>query len=1022
MKPLVYFICLFFAVPIFGQRGVISYNREEGLISNEVNDLTFDAEGFLWITTNNGIDRFDGQRFIHFKNDPDDPTSICNDRVLEICFDPKGFVWASTLNGGLIRISTKDFQVKNFVHQEKVKGTISDNYITEIQSDKNGLMWFSPFQRGLDVYNPEKNQFFNYKPSREHKELDPTKSDEFTAIEADHINSNFLWCASKIGLFLFNKQLKSWSYYPLRKDRLIVGEINSPKTLEMTSLNSDAKGNLYIGTAHGELLYFDKYQGLFKLYRLKHPTTLETSEITDIEWKDSRYLYVCFNKEELHLFDTKTKTFINYNPKEFIIQQPKRITCFGNQIAVSTSNGGFYMHNDAKIFGKKKILNFEFQDFIFGESSEQWLGIDWEGGYLQQDKNLNQVQGKWTKNILYQAPAQLHSSKKFGPLIHTSHGLFSIASGQTTPLIFWAELGLKPDDFFAPFAGILDKNDCFWFGTKSNGIYMYELAKKKIYHFKRGKGKGQEINHRHTYVSSMTLHKNLLYFGCYDGIGCIDIQKKKVVPTLVSKSVPRDQIRSLEFDPKGYLWVGTLANGLYVISPENGRTLKVFQSKDGILNNQVDQTVLFHDQIWVKTTSTLLSINWKNYSLRSLEVQNGIENISKIVPSDTKLYFIQRNSYIEVSKKNSRPQMNYARPYIQRVHTINSTENSLNQKMFAYYENNISFKFGVQDYSTTGNNHVSYRLKGLEEKWRSGNSKDDAEYYNIPGGDYVFQVKVIKNGTPTYAFYSFSVIPPFWKTWYFIFISIVVTFSIVFIYLRERINQIKNNEYIRTEFNKQINEMEAKALRAQMNPHFLFNSLNSIRLFLLKNEVQNASDYITKFSKLLRMILNHSRLDLIPVKDEIQSLRLYMEFERLRFDSGFKFELLTEGDGVLDCSIPPMIIQPFVENAIWHGLMPRQDDLGKISVLFNKTTNGLRVIVEDNGIGREEAAKMNKKTINKEGSVGLQITKDRLRSLSKRTKRMNDYVMEDLYDEFDNPCGTKIELFFELEDSNFNGI
>jgi sensor histidine kinase YesM len=221
---------------------------------------------------------------------------------------------------------------------------------------------------------------------------------------------------------------------------------------------------------------------------------------------------------------------------------------------------------------------------------------------------------------------------------------------------------------------------------------------------------------------------------------------------------------------------------------------------------------------------------------------------------------------------------------------------------------------------------------------------------------------------------------------------------------------------MRTEFDRQINEMESKALRAQMNPHFLFNSLNSIRLFILKNEVESASDYIAKFSKLLRMILNHSRQDMITVYDEIQTLKLYLEFERLRFDKGFEFDLQIDGQEVLDCYLPPMIIQPFVENAIWHGLMPRPDDKGYIKVSFQKEPGRLYVTVLDNGIGRDKARENDRKASLKEGSVGLQITKERLRTLTRRTGRLNDFVVEDLMDEKNRPKGTLIKLYFETED------
>jgi sensor histidine kinase YesM len=161
------------------------------------------------------------------------------------------------------------------------------------------------------------------------------------------------------------------------------------------------------------------------------------------------------------------------------------------------------------------------------------------------------------------------------------------------------------------------------------------------------------------------------------------------------------------------------------------------------------------------------------------------------------------------------------------------------------------------------------------------------------------------------------------------------------------------------------------------------------------------------------MILNHSRQDLIPVYDEIQSLKLYLEFERLRFGEDFDFDLQIDGQQVLDFQIPPMIIQPFIENAIWHGLMPKKGGNGKIRVSFQKQMSGLYIMIEDNGVGRDLAKLNNRKRSLKEGSVGLQITKERLESLSMLSKRQNYFEIEDLFDKNGNPTGTLVTLYFE---------
>ncbi|MFN5983000.1 MAG: sensor histidine kinase [Fluviicola sp.] len=246
---------------------------------------------------------------------------------------------------------------------------------------------------------------------------------------------------------------------------------------------------------------------------------------------------------------------------------------------------------------------------------------------------------------------------------------------------------------------------------------------------------------------------------------------------------------------------------------------------------------------------------------------------------------------------------------------------------------------------------------------------------------------------------------------YFITLGIIIISALVFIKIL--IQRVKKVEHQKSEVALQLIETEAKALRTQLNPHFLFNSLNSIRLFILKNDSESAENYISKFSKLLRLVLNQSRKDIVTVYDEIQTLKLYLEFEQLRFDAGFEFEIQIDGQEVLKHFIPPMLLQPFVENAIWHGLMHRKDNGGKIKISFQNQVSGLYVSIQDNGVGRKIAQGFKTNQSINEGSVGLTITKERMKILAKRTNLQNDLEIEDLVDDKNQAIGTLVNLYFE---------
>jgi len=209
---------------------------------------------------------------------------------------------------------------------------------------------------------------------------------------------------------------------------------------------------------------------------------------------------------------------------------------------------------------------------------------------------------------------------------------------------------------------------------------------------------------------------------------------------------------------------------------------------------------------------------------------------------------------------------------------------------------------------------------------------------------------------------------------------------------------------------KKLSELEMQALRAQMNPHFIFNCLSSINRFILKNEGKTASSYLTRFSRLMRMVLMHSQKPVIALEDEIEMLRLYLEMERLRFKNAFDYGItfMNEIDSG-NVFIPPLLLQPFCENAIWHGLMHKNGP-GRLDIELGMNENILHCIITDNGVGREKAAEMKSKTAEKEKSMGLKITTERLALFNREKGVHTFYEIEDIKDEYGNAAGTKVVI------------
>ena len=218
------------------------------------------------------------------------------------------------------------------------------------------------------------------------------------------------------------------------------------------------------------------------------------------------------------------------------------------------------------------------------------------------------------------------------------------------------------------------------------------------------------------------------------------------------------------------------------------------------------------------------------------------------------------------------------------------------------------------------------------------------------------------------------------------------------------------NEKKQSELQNKATELEMQALRSQMNPHFIFNCLSSINRFILKNKTEEASDYLTKFSRLIRMVLNNSKRAFISLEDELETLRLYLDMERLRFKDSFDYSFSYKNAvDVGNIFIPPLLLQPFAENAIWHGLMHKQER-GILNFDLCAEEKFLICVISDNGVGREQAELLKSKSAEKQKSMGLKITTERLSLLNNNSNEQTFFTIEDLIDENENTLGTRVHL------------
>jgi LytS/YehU family sensor histidine kinase len=256
--------------------------------------------------------------------------------------------------------------------------------------------------------------------------------------------------------------------------------------------------------------------------------------------------------------------------------------------------------------------------------------------------------------------------------------------------------------------------------------------------------------------------------------------------------------------------------------------------------------------------------------------------------------------------------------------------------------------------------------------------------------------------------------PPFWQTWWFriLVVLIVIGALITFIKLRER--RIIREQQLQSDFREHAMALEMKALRSQMNPHFIYNSLNSIRLFVMQNQNEDAEKYLVQFSRLMRLILDNSRQEWVSLQSELDLLRLYMELEQLRFDH--KFDFYIDVDEALQPEqlfLPPMLLQPYIENAILHGIRHKTGK-GNIFIRISKQDKLLRCEIEDDGVGRAKAAQFKKQSVTTHKSIGTQVTEERIHLLKNAEGVAASIQFTDKINEQGQATGTKVILSLPL--------
>ena len=942
-----------------------NYSVENGLPFIQTNTIFQDSKGYLWIGGYGGLSKFDGNIFQNFSP----KNGLINYSVTTISEDYKGRIWIGTIKG----ISCYDGnKFTNYNKENSIKIGLENETINKIICN-NEKIWIAT-KKGL--YYFIENKFYKI------ENLD------FKINTLLETKDNQILLGSDLGVFSINKSNNKVNFIGSCPEISAITEFENNFIITTLSglykLNPSTKNLIEFKDKHvnskklnsiqciDNIVYIASDDGLIKLEK----NVFSNYKISD--YYNSNLLSCLWSDDEKNLwigsyaglYRYRSDDFISYSKEDgitsnFIFQV---LRTKQNKLFVASGGNGIYIENkDGVGFKNYSIKDGLIDDYVWSACT---------------DKNGNIWCG-------------------------TNEGI-SVYNGQTFKSFTQAN-GLLNNFCITTFC---DNNGVIWIGNKG-GVSRFENDKFTTLKFP---------DQLDCDVSAIYKTKNNdMLFGAYQG-GLFKYDGKKLTNFGKEIGIKSESVMAIEEDDFGNLFIGTF-DGLFIYK---NKKLINLDSENGLSSDLVYQLKIDGKEkyLWIGTNQSLNRFSLEKYnktgekSIYQIGKNDGFSGVecntgAVLLEGDSTLWFGTVNGLyrfnIKEFKENTRP----SKTAITGIKINYEISNLEIASKLDYEQNNITFYFTGICFTNPEKVLYTIKLEGYDKTWRPASHINIANYPNLPPGNYTFKVKSCNNEgvwNNNAAIYTFSISPPWYKTLIFRLVAIALIIVFVYLFLRNRANNIRETERKKIEQEMAIAENELKALRSQMNPHFIFNSLNSIQHFVISNNSEKASKYLNKFSKLIRLILSHSEKQLITLAEEIELLKLYVELEQVRFEG--KFSLIFEIEKDLDIDfieLPTMLIQPFVENAILHGLAPKEGK-GILKISFTNSNSNIICIVEDDGIGRKKSYSMKGTGNSNNLSMATKNTTERIELLKKINDKEYSFVIFDL--EENQKSGTRVEITF----------
>lgn len=934
---------------------------QDELASVDIYDINQTKDGKFWIATNNGMYGYDGYAFKKYEHEATLSNSFFN-----VIKDYNDIIHFNNLNGQIFRVIDEKMELVHVIPDSLLAPYISFNFL-----NNNVLV-----VRALKTYSVEEKKLkFLFEQENDYNSVTQLSRDD---------NGNLLLLVTK------DKLLKI-SVNDIEEIRIDYQSYNEAHEQSNFDFIYQEEGIFINNTGHSLLKVVDASDSHFKVEKIFNAI----DPVSRIHLTDDK-LWVANYRYGIRIYNHLSEQALNAQNANLVFKQHFISDVFedalGNTL-LGTFGDGIIVVPKTGVEDMLTTNNFKISKITSNNSGGLFMGSFNGNVYSYNVPRLDTLYDKGSKLI---------------ETIYFMKDQELLFFDQDKPLLMDIETKKLNHVTIGSVKDITAMDHGNYAIATNVGAYKLKIEYKKVID-------KQTLYTGRTYAIAFDNINKAHYIACSNGLLKVDSLLQQHFIFYDNSPLMVNDVKFTKFG----LLVGSKKHGLMMVA--NNMATSFIDTSNELLSNAIEQFKVFNDQVFIASDMGFQVFNKDGVLIKSLAISDGLKStkIRDFEIDDQYLWLLHQHG---LQRVKSSQLLSHKTTYNSKIKNIkffvNDVVNQNGDHVLNYDQNKI--KFVIRAPSLERQQDITYwhRLTGIDKTWNVNKYQQNSiEYKSLPSGEYEFDLVLkYKEREQDKRSIKFYIGRPVWQQWWFTLLVIILFVILTYWFYSVRLKQLK----IKADQINELNASELTAIQAQMNPHFIFNALNSIQEFIVLNEKKQATKYLGMFADLMRIYLRQGKSRTVTVGEEIRALNLYLELEKMRFEDSLTYEIsVREEVNENTLSIPSLIIQPYVENALKHGLLHKESDRKLIiNIDYNSDRQLLLCEIIDNGIGRIRSGQINLIRNPNHKSFASGATKRRLELLNNTTNKTTAEYIEDLYNEDGIAVGTKVTLTIPVEFGN----